>query len=131
MKNKKIILNSVIYITIFISPAYGEVFKCIDEKNRITFTDSKCKKNQKSTNVIIQQTNITDSKAEKQEIENFKKMKAQKKSENSYKTLNNKPYDDPIKRENDQRMNRMTSPLPNGLGTGRGCYMEHRQLYCY
>ena len=122
---------------IFNVTAHAEVVKCIDPKSgSITFTDGKCNLGQHGSEVTIRQPNIADSSTDRRAIQTIKVMERKQQSDNYYRNLNRRlrsqsASDDLIKRGNDEKMRRMTSPLPNGLGTGRGCYMEHRQLQCY
>lgn len=110
--------------------AYAETFKCVDEKKHITYSDKKCKKNQKSTSITIKESNTYDSSKDREAIENLKKIES-KNNYNNYPINLKRSYEDPVERDNNERMRRMDSALPNGLGTGKGCYWEHKQLYCY
>lgn len=122
---------------IFNVTAHAEVVKCIDSKSgSITFTDGRCKPGQHGSEVTIRQPNIADSLTDRRAIQTIKVMERKQQSDNYFRNFNKRlrnqsASDDLIKRGNDERMRRMTSPLPNGLGTGRGYYMEHRQLQCY
>ena len=121
-----------------ISTAHAEVNKCIDSKGKITFTDKPCLHGQTASTVKIKPVNTMDSTQDKRAIQQVKQNQYQQASQKYQHKLRNArirsnalSYEQNIKLQNDLRISKSKSPLPNGFGTGKGCYRESNQYYCY